>query len=258
MSKRGIASAVSAGDLVPARRGRYLPSTAPPDVIRAARVGGRLTCVSALRLLGVFVLEPRGLHVQIAPNASRLGAPGEGASVVRHWAPPIGRRPPGAGCAAPLDLLAHAVACQPPRAAVATLDSALHWGLVSSAELSEVFSQLPRKHRVLRGLVDGRSESGPETLMRLLLRGLSRSLDVQVRIDGVGRVDLLVDGWLVIECDSEAHHAGLAAHRVDRSRDLALAALGFTTLRPMAADIMWRPDRVVAAVRGLLLARRAR
>jgi hypothetical protein len=42
--------------------------------------------------------------------------------------------------------------------------------------------------------------------MRLLLRALGHRAEVQVRIAGVGRVDLVVDGWLIVECDSRAYH----------------------------------------------------
>lgn len=254
MSRRRIARAPADGALVSPRRGRYIRSDAPPDVIRAVGVGGRASCLTALRLLGIFVLASGGLHVQVAPHAARLRKPPTGASC--HWSPPIGERPRGAAIAHPWDLVAHAIACQAPAAAIATIDSALHWGLITPTELDLVIGSLPKKYRVLRDLVDGRAESGPETLMRLLLRRLGVAVEVQVTIDGVGRVDLLVDGWLVIECDSDAHHSGPSAHRVDRGRDLALAALGYTTLRPMAADIMWHPERVVAAVRGLLRTRR--
>lgn len=254
MSKRAIARAVANGGTIAVRRGRYIASDVPVDVVRAARVGGRLTCVSALRLMGIFTLTSQALHVHIPPHSARLRIPQEGAC--RHWSPPIGERPSGAGISHPWDLLAHAIVCQPPAAAVATLDSALHWGLIAPSELDLVFAAVPRKYRVIRDLLDGQAESGPESLMRLILRRLGVKVEVQVRIDGVGRVDLLIDGWLVVECDSDAHHSGPLAHRVDRGRDLALAALGYTTLRPMAADIMWHPDRVIAAVKGLLRARR--
>jgi len=254
MSKRAIARAVADGALVAVRRGRYIASDVPVEVVRAAHVGGRLTCVSALRLLGVFTLTSERLHVHVSPHSARLRVPPGGAS--RHWSPPIAERPTGAGISSFPDILAHAIVCQSPAAAVATLDSALHWGLVAPSELDRVFAALPAKYRVIRKLIDGRAESGPESLMRILLRRLGVDVEIQVKIDGVGRVDLLIDGWLVVECDSDAHHSGPLAHRVDRRRDLSLASLGYTTLRVMAADIMWDPDRVVVAVKGLLRVRR--
>ncbi len=69
---------------------------------------------------------------------------------------------------------------------------------------------------------------------------------------GVGRVDMVVDGWLVIECDSREFHQGWKAQLEDRRRDLALAALGYTTIRPAAEDILYWPEVVVAAIVGLL------
>ncbi len=142
--------------------------------------------------------------------------------------------------------------CQAPRDAIATLDSALHLRLVTEADLDAVFAHLPRRYRVLRRLVDGRAESGPETFVRLLLRSLGVPFDCQVRIDGVGRVDFLVAGWLVIECDSRAHHAGWEAQRADRARDLRLAARGYACIRPIAADILTDAPSLRQAVLGIL------
>ena len=254
LRKRDIADAVASGRLVRPRRGRYLLADAPEPVVAAMAFGGRLTCVSLLHLLGVFVLERSGPHVQLRRTASRLPEidTAAGPRAVLHWAPPTESRPAWYACSGIVDAVVRAVSCQPPRAAVATIDSALHRGLLDAAGLAAVFAALPLRYLPLRRLVDARAESGPETLMRLLLRGIAKTVEVQVTIPGVGRVDLLVDGWLIVECDSDAHHAGLGARRVDSARDLAAAALGYLTLRPMAADIMWHPERVLHAVRGAL------
>ncbi|MFJ6679856.1 hypothetical protein ACIQLK_12150 [Microbacterium sp. NPDC091382] len=256
MSRRRIAAAVCDGELVRARRDSYLAAGTRPELIAAVVAGGVLTCVSALRLLGVFVLERSRLHVLVPPHASRL--PAVSRHVVRHWREPLETPTTRRACALPTDMLIHAVRCQPPRPAIATLDSAIHTGLIRPSDIPDVFAALPKRYARLERLIDGRAESGPESLVRLLLRGLCSEVQVQVRIAGVGRVDLLVDGWLVIECDSEAHHLGPEAYRVDRARDLALAELGLTTLRVSAVDIMWHPGRVAAALRGLLGARRRR
>jgi very-short-patch-repair endonuclease len=76
-----------------------------------------------------------------------------------------------------------------------------------------------------------------------------------VEFDGIGRVDLLVDGWLVLECDSREYHNSWQQQVADRNRDLALADRGYVTLRLTAAQIMYRPDEVLAAIKGLLAAR---
>lgn len=63
---------------------------------------------------------------------------------------------------------------------------------------------------------------------------------------------MVVDGWLIVECDSKAHHEGWDAQKKDRRRDLRAAALGYTTVRPLAEDILFRRDELVARMRGVL------
>lgn len=144
----------------------------------------------------------------------------------------------------PVDALAQACRCQEPRSAVATLDSALHLGIIDEASLDAVFRRLPRRFGHLRRLLDGRAESGAESLIRLVLRTLGCTIEAQVPIAGVGRVDFVVDGWLIVECDSRAHHEGWDQQRRDRRRDLAAAAQGYTTVRPLAEDIFHCRDEV--------------
>jgi very-short-patch-repair endonuclease len=163
----------------------------------------------------------------------------------------------GDSCTSLIDALVLSVRCQQPRNAVATLDSALNGGHIRPDELDADFARLPPRFQTLRGLVDGRAQSGPETLVRLLARSLGCRVELQVHFSGVGYVDLLVDGWLVIECDSRAFHGDWAAHAKDRRRDAVLAALGYHTLRLAAAMILSEPEAVVAAIRGLRAARAA-
>lgn len=262
-SRRMIAAAVAGGDLIRARRDHYLPGGCPDDVVRAVRVGGRLTCLSLLAAHGVFVASNRVLHVHMLPSSARMRSPHDrwrpleprGRRSTRlHWlglSEPVGSSP----TVGVVDALAHAVLCQHPRDAVATLDSAINGGLIDPARLGEVFALLPAKYAVLRPLVDGRAESGPETLVRLLLRSLGCRIELQVTFVGVGRVDLVIDGWLAIECDSERHHGEWRIQERDRRRDAALAARGMVTLRPTARMIMSEPELVLAAVRGLLATR---
>lgn len=251
---RLLGAAVRDGRLLRPRAGAYLPADTPRDVVDACAMGGRLTCVSAMAGRGVFVLESATLHVHL--HNSRDKGSGSSRPVRLHWGR-LHRMPhPCATAVEPLDALACAMRCQPPRAALATLDSALHRGLIRADELDELFRLLPRRHRLLRRLVDARAESGPETLLRLMLKSLGASFDVQVKIAGVGRVDFVVDGWLIVECDSEEFHSSWDAQRRDRRRDQAAAALGYATFRPIAEDILWHPESVRAALAGLLASRR--
>jgi hypothetical protein len=256
---RQITRAVRDGSLVRARQDRYLASDAPEELIQATRVGGLLTCVSLLRLLGVFVFGPPSLHVHMRRGSSRMRSP-ERRDVrlparrerhaVLHWHPLMGHA--GGGCTGVLDALVHAVRCQPARYAIASIDSALNKGLIDEGDLAELFAALPARYAVLRTFLDGRAQSGPETLVRLMVLALGHAVELQVLFEGVGFVDLLVDGWLVVECDSKAHHSSWRQQIKDYRRDLALAQAGYPVLRLTAQDILYRPEAVHAALRGLL------
>lgn len=235
------------GELLRARRDVYLPATASEEVLRAVQLGGRLDCLSLLAARGVFVHTATGLHVQFDRQASRL--PPRDRDTHAHW-----RR----SAAAPrdtetplVDALAQSATCQPPRSLIASLDSAWHRGVVDEKQIGEVFARLPRRFRRLHRLVDRSAESGPETLVRLILRSLGLRWQAQVTIPTVGRVDFVVEGWLIIECDSRAHHSSWEAQRADRRRDRAAAEAGYVTLRLIAEDILYAPDSVRAAVAGL-------
>lgn len=74
------------------RQGVYAVPGLDPDVIAAARVGGRLACVSAIaRHEGSA--PPRVLHVAVRKNASRLRLPSD-REVVIHWMRRAGRGGP--------------------------------------------------------------------------------------------------------------------------------------------------------------------
>jgi very-short-patch-repair endonuclease len=252
-TKRQIAVAVASDQLVRLRIGAFASPLLPADVLDAGRMLGRLTGASELRRLGVFVLSVERVDINVQPSASRLPHLARAHRVHRRV---LMREPhPDALVVEPIDAVYDAVLVQPPRAAIATIDSALHLGVIRSDDLDELFAALPRRYRRLRRLLDSRAESGPETLLRLILRALGRAYDCQVVIPGVGRVDFLVDGWLIVECDSEAHHASWAAQKSDRRRDLAAAQLGLVTIRVIAEDILWHSDEVRAALAGLLAAR---
>lgn len=250
LTKRSIDTVLAKGALVRARDGVYVRSDAGRDVIDACRVGGLLGCTSELARLGVFVLESSSLHVHLRGNAARLRSIPR--PVRRHWGR-LHREPPERGTSVEVfDAVLQALRCQPIRESIATLDSVLSLRLLRPDDLDELFALLPRRFRRIRPMIDPRCESGSETFLRLILRTLGVPFEMQVHIAGVGRVDFLVAGWLIIECDSRAHHSDWDAQREDRRRDQAAAALGFSTYRAIAEDIFWHPDDVRTALAGLL------
>ena len=248
LTPRTVAKEVAAGRLIRLRKGRYASTELHEDLMRAGELGARLDCVSLLAAIGIFVGSSDGFHVHVERGASRIPAPAP--EVVRHW-----RRSSCTRRALAADIreaLAQAVRCQSQSDAVATLDSAWHHGIIDESDIAQIFAMLPLQYQGIRGLLDRRAESGTETLMRLLLRTLGCDIDVQVWISGVGRVDFVVDGWLIVECDSKAYHEGWKKQKLDRRRDIAAAALGYTTVRPLAEDILYDPDAVLAVMKAIL------
>ncbi|QAY58835.1 DUF559 domain-containing protein [Microbacterium protaetiae] len=265
MSRRGLEAAVRSGELVRARRDHYVAAATPRAVLQAVRIGGRLTCLSLLQLLGVFVFACDTLHVHIPRGASRLRSPRNRAKPLRrgskrgarlHWSPLARDEGGTSACVGVIDALIHSVLCQQARHAVATLDSALNKGMITALDLAEIFHALPAKFAVLQTLVDARAQSGPETLVRLMLRGLGCHVDLQVAFEQVGFVDMVVDRWLVIECDSKAFHSTWEAQLEDYRRDGILASYGYCVFRIAAEDILYRPEQVLASLRGLVATRR--
>jgi very-short-patch-repair endonuclease len=249
LTKREIGRAVSSGSLLRLRAGVYTTPEVDPDCAAAVSAFGRLACVSELRRLGVFVRDHTDLHIHVDEHSARLPRRSGVARIHRRALP---RRPhPRAMTVEILDAMIDAVRCQDPRSAIASIDSALHLRVLHTDDLADLFAALPRRYRRLRALLDARAESGPESLVRLMLRSMGWAYDVQVPIAGVGRVDFVVDGWLIIECDSREHHSSREAQREDRRRDLAAARLGFVTLRLLAEDIMWSLEAVLDGLRGL-------
>lgn len=247
MSPRQITEAVRQGDLVRLRRALYCTPELDGETRSALRIGGRLGCLSALRHAGVWVTEATAeVHVHVAGNASRLTDP-EAARV--HWDPLRETGTPRR--TGLLDALLVARRCQPSIDMVASIDSALHQGLVSRTDLC---AALPPSSRLL-GEVDRRSESGLESLVRVALRRAGLRVEPQVRIDGVGRVDLLVEGAVIVETDGAAFHSG-PRRQADYRRDARAQARGLSALRFDAWQVRDELPDVVTAVLGAVCSHR--
>lgn len=246
MTGRQITAAVRAGLLRRVRRDRYAVAHTDDDVIEAVRVGGRLSCLSLLQAIGVFVHSCDALHIQVPHGTSRLRTPATPTTRL-HWHVPTDDEP-SLHAGSLTVAVRESVRCQEPRAAIATLDSVLHHRLLTLEQLTVIFATLPARYRAILRLVDPSAESGPETYMRLILRALGLRFQAQVYIPGVGRVDFLVEGWLIIECDSRQFHEGWGKQVDDRNRDLSAAGLGYVTLRPLAGAIMDDAEEVRRSV----------
>ncbi len=96
-------------------------------------------------------------------------------------------------------------------------------------------------------LVDARSGSLPESLLRVALADLGLPVEPQALVPGVGRVDFLVDG-VIVEVDGFAYHSGRGEYREDRRRDRAAHRRGYVVLRYTFEEVVHDRARVVAEV----------
>ncbi|WP_255159198.1 type IV toxin-antitoxin system AbiEi family antitoxin domain-containing protein [Microcella humidisoli] len=252
--QRALRRAHSRGELSRLRRGVYALPELDADIRLAAAVGGRIAGVSALRHHGLWA--PPGarspLHVEVADDVQERPAEAQGRTVLIHWLP-AGSRPRFG--VAPLEAaLARAANDLPLPFAVAVLDSALRAAPLTPVELQFLAAGWRPQARAAAALADERSESGTESVLRVLLReaGIQATPQASLPIGDFARADLLVGDRLLIECDSEAHHAEPANRRADLRRDESLMALGFIVLRPDYRQVFDDPAGIVATVAAIV------
>jgi very-short-patch-repair endonuclease len=236
-----VERALLSGDLLRVRRGWYATAAADPSIVAAVRAGGRLTCVSLLGRCGVWVMDDATVHVRVPKGRSVQRRP----DIRLHWTQePLALEEV---LDAPDDALDCAVHCLDLAQAVAVADSAVNVGLLTMTAAERRLSRSPRGRRILEHW-DPRAESGLETLMRLALRAARLRVRSQVRIGGIGRVDLLVGDRLVMELDGAAWHGGVADFERDRARDRALMARGCLIMRASYRQVMSQRPMIVGQV----------
>lgn len=255
-----LTSAVRGGYLLRVRRDHYaLPGT-DLHVLRAVRIGGRVGCATALRSYGVFGFEHRTTHVHCAHQMSRMRSPDsrrrpwsrDQQGAILHWDALIDSTAGDRHRVGLVDALRQVLRCNHRYHALASLENAIFVGLVTEADLAEVFAGLPAATQILRARVNGRSEAGQETVLRSALEDAGIPSEIQVWIPGLGRVDGIVGGRLIWEADSRLAHDGWELHVRDRDRDIDAARLGYVTLRPAYKRTMFATAEVVEAVQRLL------
>lgn len=248
-SKDSIAAFARSGHARVVRR-CWLAAGARSDAVRAVELGGALAAGSALRAQDVWVSHDNGLCVAVPQSASRLPELREGETRIRQR---DFARAPGAPWRVPtLTALAQLARSEEVPHVVASIDNALHVGAISAHQLDQLFAALPRRFRRMRRLLDARAESGLESILRVALVLAGLRVEVQVVIRGVGRVDLVVNGWLVIETDGDSWHSTRSQRERDRARDAALVLRGMRQHRFGHDQIMDDLEGCVEVVRTLL------
>lgn len=258
VSNRRVQRLAAAGHLVRVRQGVYADPDAEPAIIAAARVGGRLAGAAAAGRHGVWTPPAERLVVEVG-RAADLRHPADADATLDRTDPRVvilwNRHPPlrRFGLSPLVDVVPQVIRSEPAPFAVAILDSMLRRTPVSSFDLERAASHLPATRRRLLGLLDARAESGTESVARCVLRDAGFRVESQVRVPftHLDRMDLLVEGRVVVECDSRFHDDPASRAR-DASRDLALTALGFVVLRPRWETVMFDAPGLVGAISTLL------
>lgn len=269
ISRSELLRALNDGSLVRVRRGWFATAHADSDQLRAISLGGRIGCVSALRRWGVWSGSGDELHVQLAPNASRLrhasavairtNQPGvwhprareklrQGRTLrlatagtpVLHWselrgvtsghAREVGSVRSPDWIVPPALALAQALLCQNEEHALACLDSSIQTHLFELPAVHELIAALPQR---LHGLVEEitpQAESGWETIAIRRVRHGGYRVRPQVEIPGVGRYDALIEECVGLEVNGLEFHSGRDEVLRDTGRVLGAQLWGLPTI----------------------------
>lgn len=239
-----VREAADAGLIRRVRQGVYALPTVDPSIVTAANHGGALTCAAALRAYGVWMLPAPDaeVHVWLGRAGRRHLHPG--CECTAHFSP--GRAE--LGLAPVADCLIHAFRCLEAEAFFAAFESAWNKRLIGTYDISRIRDALPRAARWMLDLARPDAGSGLESLLRIRLHLLGLTLACQVSIDGVGRVDFVIGGSVILELDGEENHAGPDKRHRDLVRDAAASALGYETRRFDYAQIVHDWPTVVPAI----------
>ena len=236
--------------------GCYALPEAPDWLVRARQFNAALTCISWAAESGHFVLErPTRLHLAVPAGRSPSRSPHRPVrSAVLHRTSALrsGALPDPPVVTAPAAAAA-ILRCQPALLAMVAIDSFLNRSTCTAAEIAAQLRGPGSKHaKTLLGRCDARSDSGMETIARVVLRDAGLAVRCNVPVSGVGWVDLLVEDRVVVELDGFEHHGSRRVFAQDRRRDRALAALGFRVLRFTYDEVVHSPkvllEEVLAAL----------
>lgn len=221
-----LANLVRLGRLRRIYHGWYADELAPPDAVRALANGVRLGCLTGAAHHGTWIPPGRETHWVIrSPDAWPPPFAGVQVHRSKQTTRPDGVVYPLAAC------LRHVIDNHDADTALMVLESARELGLLGGAEISSIIDASTLRRQRSLTLMRYGAASGGETLVRLFFQRNHVRVRTQVRIAGVGTVDLLVGDSLIIEVDGREYHATASQFEYDRQRDLAAKALGFTTIR---------------------------
>ncbi|MGK0742839.1 DUF559 domain-containing protein [Leucobacter sp. Z1108] len=228
-SFQAIAKSVESGVAERPRRGWIALRGADPLLKLAAQNNAVLTCVSAAKLQGLWVLSESRPH--LATRSGHARAPETGGVV--HWAtPPIPRHPEI--LVDPVENFLDCVArCQPHESALTIFESALNKRLITRIGLLKL--PMSAAARRLLEVATPFADSGLESIVASRLQWLRVPVVPQAWVLG-HRVDLLIGERLIVQIDG-AHHTG-AQRDEDIRHDAYLLTHGYLVIRVSYAQVL--------------------
>jgi len=252
---------VRGGTVRRARQGWYTTLSERDPRVRAVRVGGRLTGLSAIAALGGWVLRSEVLHVAVPRNAARLRAahnrfvhpPAHKQRGVRvHWDEGRGGDASMVGL---LDALRRVVLDEDRETAIAALDWALHVAAVDEMDVASIMNSVHPAKRIEWAALDPLSESLTESLSRTRLRDAGFGVRSQVLLPNGQRIDLVVDEIVGLETDGEQFHKDKFYE--DRVKDGFIIRAGYVPYRVPASVVFTDWPTVEATIIAAIVDRRS-
>ena len=213
------------------------------DQVRAFVYNACISCVSAAQIYELPVLmeeRPQKTHLSVAYNRgmhpSKLRRFDD---VCIHREQIMSDEERRTHVASIGTVLERVLVCMPLKVSLPMLDAARNRGLydVSTLTIPPTGSRLPHLKEAL-SLSSDRARSILETVARLQLIDMGLTPQVGVWIEGVGEVDMIILGFIVIEVDGWAFHSSKEQREKDLKRDRELLRRGYVVLRFTYDDVM--------------------
>ena len=213
------------------------------DQVRAFVYNACISCVSAAQMYELPVLmeeRPQKTHLSVSYNRgmhpSKLRRFDDVCIHREQFVSDEERRTHVASIGTVLERV---LVCMPLKVSLPMIDAARNRGLydVSTLTIPPTGSRLPHLREAL-SLSSDRARSILETVARLQLIDMGLTPQVGVWIEGVGEVDMIILGFIVIEVDGWAFHSSKEQREKDLKRDRELLRLGFVVLRFTYDNVM--------------------
>ena len=242
-----LRQAVRSGYVLQPDRGLLAMAGADPELVAAGIAHGLLTCASAAPKYGLWQLRPA-----TQPHYWQNNGRGTARCISHRLA--LTQQPQHRTLAALPDILLHALLCLPELESLVMVECAYNRGDIEPAHLSRHLNgRRCGKARNVLSKVERGADSLLETLARVLFTDAGIATETQVWIDGIGRVDFLLEGFLIVEIDGIAFHLESRQFKKDRRRDNAATRQGLPVLRFFYDDVVYAPESVLAQVREVLV-----